>query len=128
ALAYPGEPGRLVLLRRVIAQSCPARVKVVLRPRADYDRTAVRRWHCEDGVWSATAGPLRLRWSGAVAAQPSGPGTLAMQLDVAPGRHHDFVLEIADGRLADRPPSAETLWEATFDEWRRAVPALDSVR
>ena len=35
ALAFPGDPHRLVLLRQVVATSRPARVQVVLQPRAD---------------------------------------------------------------------------------------------
>ena len=35
ALAFPGDPHRLVLLRRVVGVKGPARVRVVLDPRAD---------------------------------------------------------------------------------------------
>lgn len=127
ALAYPGEPNRVVLLRRVVAQ-CTARLRVLLCPRADYDRTPVRRWRCDDGVWSGTAGPLRLRWSGAAAARPIGGGAIAMELDVAAGDHHDMVLEIGDGGLPDRPPAPDAAWLATATEWRRAVPQFDALR
>ncbi len=128
ALAYPGEPGRVVLLRRIVALTCTARLAVVLRPRADYDRAGVRRWRCADGVWSGVAGGLRLRWSGAATARPNGAGTLAMDIDVPAGRHHDLVLEMADTELPDRPPAADVTWRATSAAWSRAVPVLDAVR
>ncbi|HZC72557.1 MAG TPA: glycoside hydrolase family 15 protein [Jatrophihabitans sp.] len=127
ALGYPGEGNRVVLLRRVIAQ-CPARLRVLLWPRADYDRSAVRRWRCDDGVWSGTTGPLRIRWSGAAAARPVGGGALAMELDVAAGEQHDLVLEIVDGEFTDRPPEPDAAWLATATAWGRAVPEFDAVR
>ena len=128
ALCYPGEPGRLVLLRRVLGTDCPAPVDVLLRPRADYDQLPVRRWRNDDGVWSGTAGSLRLRWSGVPEARPLGGGALGAQLDVPKGEHRDLVLEIGDGALPDGLPTPAELWEATSAAWHGTVPPLDTVR
>ncbi len=69
ALAFPGEPGRLVLLRRVMACNGTARVCVRLQPRADYDRRPLRQVHQDEaGTWTGRVGDLYLRWSGAVGA------------------------------------------------------------
>jgi alpha,alpha-trehalase len=127
ALAYPGDPDRAVLLRRVVAGTDPARIDVLLRPRGDYDQQAVRRWSRDSGVWSGRAGPLRLRWTGAASAGPCGAGGLAMELRLEPGEHHDLVLEIAAGELPDQPPSPDALWQATAAAWVADVPDLDDV-
>jgi hypothetical protein len=125
ALAYPGRPDYVVLLRRLVAVDCPARADVLLRPRADYDQAPVRRWREVDGLWLGSAGGLRLRWSGAAAARPVGGGALGMRLDLPVGEHHDLVLEIATGELPDRPPPAEAAWHDTQAAWQRALPALE---
>jgi hypothetical protein len=125
ALAYPGRADYLVLLRRVVASTCPARVHVLLRPRADYDQSPVRRWRLDGGLWLGSAGGLRFRLSGAAAATAAGAGTLAMPLDVPLGEHHDLVLEIAAGELPDRPPTPEQAWHRTQTGWLQAMPEMD---
>jgi hypothetical protein len=128
ALAYPGDAERAVVLRRVIAADCAARVDVLLCPRADYDQQAVHRWRCVDGVWTGQAGGLRLRWSGAADAKPVGGGALMLSLDVPAGEHHDLVLEISAGELPDRPQPAEAAWHDTETAWHDARPAFPAVR
>jgi GH15 family glucan-1,4-alpha-glucosidase len=127
ALAYPGDPDRVVLLRRVRPVDAPARLDVMLRPRADYDRKAVTDWSREGDVWTGRAGPLRLRWSGARGARPRHSDALGLHIELEPGEEHDLVLEISDGALPDELPDAHALWEATRSAWERAVPALDNV-
>jgi alpha,alpha-trehalase len=127
ALAYPGDRDRLVLLRRVVAADAGARVNVVLRPRAEYDRTPVEEWRRQGDVWTARAGGLELRWSGASGAHPCGADALALDIELEAGRHHDLVLEIASGRLPGQVPDADATWRATETAWARAVPALDHV-
>ncbi|HKC27106.1 MAG TPA: glycoside hydrolase family 15 protein, partial [Jatrophihabitans sp.] len=128
ALAYPGEANRLVLLRRIEAIDCRAQMDVTLQPRPDYDTAGVRRWVCHDGVWTATAGGLRIRWTGAARAEPSGPGTLRLHVDLERGSHHDLVLEISAADLPDHPPAPDLVWDATINAWQHAVPHLDGVR
>lgn len=135
ALAMPAEPGRAVLLRRLELVSGTAEMSVVLHPRAGYGEEPVRapRSH-DDGTWTARAGPVHLRWSGAPAARPhtDGHGGHRLVLEVSlteRGSHHDLVLELADGAasLPSGPPSAGQCWEATDFQWHQAVPAMEGL-
>ena len=129
ALAFPGEPGRAVVLRRIRAVDGPARVRVVLDARAGFGahRTSSLR-RGDDGVWTGRSGALNLRWTGGGHAEPGGGGyaehVLAMELDLAAGEHHDLVLELSEQALPDAPPDADQAWEATAYAWRAAVPEL----
>ncbi|WP_055490892.1 glycoside hydrolase family 15 protein [Streptomyces sp. TP-A0356] len=125
ALAFPGEPGRLVLLRQLCAVDGPAHVRVVLDPHADYGRGPLTSAHrSEDGAWYLNSGHHRLRWQGAARAVARGQG-LATEIELKPGERHDLVLECADAPLPRTPPRAEQAWVATQEAWRQAVPALD---
>ncbi|WP_016909077.1 glycoside hydrolase family 15 protein [Streptomyces xiaopingdaonensis] len=123
ALAFPGDPGTAVLLRRVEAVDGPAEVRVRLDVGADFASVPLEGLAVEDGVWSARAGPLHVRWSGATAAGPGREGTLA----VPAGGSHDLVLELSGSPLGRRLPSADRAWEATEHQWRRSAPAFDAV-
>ncbi len=129
ALAFPGDPSRLVLLRRVTGRTGTARVQVVLQPRADYDRRPLRQLRQgTDGSWTGRAGSLYLRWSGAVAgATVRGGSRLELALTVARGRHADLVLEVSDQPLPGQPPDPDLTWRATETSWQDSVPALDNV-
>ncbi|WP_328727861.1 glycoside hydrolase family 15 protein [Streptomyces griseoaurantiacus] len=125
ALAFPGDPHRLVLLRRLRAVDGPARLSVVLAPHADYGRAPLeppRR--TGRGVWELRTGGLRLRWQGPESAVPGADG-LTAEVDLAEGEGLDLVLECSDVALPREAPRAQDLWRATEDAWRRAVPALD---
>jgi hypothetical protein len=128
ALAFPGDPGRAVLLRRIMAVRGTARVGVHLEARAGYGAEPLTEVERESGLWTARSGPLRFRWQGASAARPSRGRTrrhLFMELSVPEGEHHDLVLEVATGALPPEPVDAGTAWDATEAAWRSAVPALD---
>jgi hypothetical protein len=114
ALAFPGEPHRLVLLRRVVAESGPASVQVVLEPRAEYDQQSLRDLRREpDGSWTGRAGTLYLRWSGRVAdARASGGTRLEIDLVVPAGQTADLILELSDRPLIDNRPDASDAWRA----------------
>jgi alpha,alpha-trehalase len=128
ALAFPGDPHRAVLLRRVIALDAPARVTVLLRPRGDYERTPMSDLRRTDGVWTASVGELRLRWSGAADARAAEDGgALCLDLSLDAGQAHDLVLELADAPLPERPADADAAWQATEAAWRDAVPRLEQV-
>ena len=101
ALAFPGHPDRAVLLRRVLAVDGPARVQVVLHPRARFDRDALTDAHQRRD------------------------GSLACSLVLAEGDQHDLVLELSTGRPTDSPPSATALWRSTEGAWAEAVPRLE---
>jgi hypothetical protein len=125
ALAFPGEPGRLVLLRQLRAVDGPAHVRTVLDPHGDYGRAAVASAHRgEDGVWHLNTGPHRLRWQGAPSAVAREQGLIA-DLLLNPGECHDFVLECSSSPLPRALPNAEQAWTATEEAWRQTVPALD---
>ncbi|AEW99256.1 glycoside hydrolase family 15 protein [Streptantibioticus cattleyicolor] len=127
ALAFPGDPHRAVIMRRLSAPDRPVRVRVLLEPAAGFGQDPLRRLRCDDdGVWSGHTGDLRVRWSGGARARPEGAkgSRLVMDLTVEPGRHHDLVLEIGDQALPSAPPRPGECWQATEDAWRRAVPDL----
>ncbi len=126
ALAYPGDPDTVVILRRIIATHGTARVRALLSVRPGFGEHSMSEVHREDGVWTATAGPLSLRWSGAEHAKhDEDDGWLAAQIEVEQGGHHDLVLEISRQALGGSPPDPSRLWDATQNAWRRAVPDLE---
>jgi alpha,alpha-trehalase len=132
ALAYPGDPHRVVVLRRIIAGNSPATVQVCLDPRAGFGRSGVRELHVDDnGRWTGRAGGLYVRWSGAgpqVQSHRRGRSArLTVGLTVPPGQHHDLVLEMSDEPLGDPLASPDDLWRATEAAWERAAPPLRQV-
>jgi alpha,alpha-trehalase len=130
ALARPAVPGRVVLLRRLLAVDRRARVQITLAPRAGFGREPLEAVRCEDGVWVGRTGRLAVRWAGAGGARVVGTppaAHLAIELVLPPGAEHDLTLEIADGALADPPPDPATAWAATERAWADSVPALSGL-
>lgn len=130
ALAFPGDPGRVVLLRQVIAVDGDARMRVVLDPRAGFGRHGSHGVAAGDGIWSGRSGPLRWRWQGGGGARPArsphGHGDLlTLDLTVPAGNRHDLVLEISEGALPERLPDPADTWRATEASWARERPALE---
>ncbi|MBG0737954.1 glycoside hydrolase family 15 protein [Paeniglutamicibacter antarcticus] len=127
ALAFPAEPGRAVILRRVMAVEGDAKVRVILDPRAGFGHHGVRSLARENGIWTGRTGSLRMRWMGADDARPSAGGTgpaLSLDLTLKAGEHHDFVLELSEEALPDELVVPDTAWEATESAWRSTVPDL----
>ena len=126
ALAFPGDPDRAVLLRRIIATHGDAHVRVCLDARAGYGQHRLSDLDHGIGAWTGKTGRLRLRWSGGERARPgSGPAgqhVLAMDLTLPAGSHHDLVLELSERALPDQPPDPEQAWESTERTWREGVP------
>lgn len=125
ALGLPGRRECAVLLRRVTALDGPARVRVVLDPRPEFGARGLRSPRLgEDGVWRGRAGSVQLAWQGGAEADsvPDGHGARALVLDLelAPGEQHDFVLVLGD----DSPPPASLAWAATETGWQARVPEL----
>ncbi len=119
ALAFPGDPHRVVLLRRIEAIEREARMRVRLELGDGFGRRSLRGLRrADDGTWTGHTGDLRVRWTGA------GDG-LDFDLTVPAGGHHDLVLEISDQRLPD-PVDAGELWQATEHAWHTAVPELEN--
>lgn len=122
ALAHPGDPHRLVLLRRVSAtQQVPIRIDLQLA--GDFGATPMTdRRHEDNGDWTWRLGPLYVRWSGA----PDGrwrQDRFLGQLTARPDRHQDLLLEISDQPLPE-PPDAHTLWHTTEERWRQDQPDM----
>jgi len=125
ALAFPGDPRLAVVLRRVIAVDGDAEVEVRFDARAGFGQHQLVDLRNENGIWTARTGPIHLRYVGAAQAQRTRGGGLAFRLQVPAGQHHDFVLELAEGRLPSRPVVPSTAWESTERAWRECVPTLD---
>ncbi|MCQ4042656.1 glycoside hydrolase family 15 protein [Streptantibioticus rubrisoli] len=129
ALAFPGDPHRAVVLRRLLAHDNRTRVAVDLRPCAGFDRSPLSDLVREDdGVWTGRAGDLWLRWSrGCGPATPTGADgcALAMELTLEAGSAHDLVLEISDQALPGSLPDPDVCWRATEAAWRQAVPSME---
>ncbi len=121
ALAMPARPRGAVLLRRVEAVDGPARLQVTLDVRAAFGQQKMEDLRRSRGCWTGRSGTIRLRWSGAARARPGDDGRLTMTLNLAPGAHHDFMLELADQPLGARPDAEET-WQATTAAWSAVVP------
>jgi alpha,alpha-trehalase len=132
ALAFPGDPGRVVVLRQILARDCPAEVKVILDARAGFGRSGLRSVSRDDhGAWTGRAGDLHLRWSGDVAGarvrRAGQASVLSMTLTVPPGESRDLVLELSAEPLPDEPADAVSAWRTTQERWAQAAPTLDKV-
>jgi GH15 family glucan-1,4-alpha-glucosidase len=126
ALAYPADPHRVVLLRRVRAIDAPRRLDVRLRPTAGFDATGLSDTHRRDGVWTGRVGELYLRWQGVGDARRHDHGRhWEGVLELAREEVRDLVLEVSDRPLPDELPSADDLWSGTEAQWQRSVPPLD---
>ncbi|WP_434616917.1 glycoside hydrolase family 15 protein [Arthrobacter sp. A5] len=121
ALAYPGDPDRAVLLRRIRAVLGQAAVRMTLDARANFGRHKMSRLSCEDGVWTAKTGALRVRLSGAAEAKVVN-GALELYLELPEGDQHDLVLEISGRELPAAPALADASWSATENAWQQGVP------
>jgi GH15 family glucan-1,4-alpha-glucosidase len=130
ALAFPGDIKHAVLLRQVVAVDAPARIRVRLDPHAEYGHASLDDLHCGGGIWTARTGRVNLRWQGGADARPlpgSDEQTLGLELKLAAGERHDFVLELSEHPLPDEPVSANQAWATTQDVWHSSVPDLDHV-
>lgn len=121
ALAFPGEPGRAVILRRIIARDGDARVHVGCDPRPGFG--ACRPQFHSTG--EAACGGLYFRWSDAWEARNA--NGLELDLTVPAGTHHDLILEISDRPLRQGPSDPADAWAATERAWARAVPHLRTI-
>ncbi|MFJ9948333.1 glycoside hydrolase family 15 protein [Kitasatospora sp. NPDC091207] len=123
ALAHPGDPHRAAVLRRILAVDGDAHLDVDLRPAAGFGAHRLCQVRQDgQGRWTARAGELYLRWSGAPDARSSDAG-LHTTVRLESGAGHDLVLEISD-RPLPRPEPADVLWRSTEAAWETRVPAL----
>jgi hypothetical protein len=124
ALAFPGDPHRLVLLREVHAVEGDTEIQVRLDPRAGFGGSPMREVSREHGCFTARVGPLYLRWSGCEDARHTDHG-LETSLMMRRGERRDFVLELSDRPLEGHPANASRAWEVTEHQWHAHVPGLE---
>ena len=121
ALAFPGDPHRLVLLRRIEAGEKPVELNALLRLSADFGKTPMDKPHQDpEGRWESRVGGLYLRWSGAPDAHWD-EHALRGVFVVEAGRHHDVILEVSDQPLPD-PVDPGRAWSSTENAWHAAIP------
>jgi alpha,alpha-trehalase len=131
ALAFPGDPDRVVLMRQLMAVCGDARAQLVFAPAAGFGCHGMSNLTRDDrGCWHAWAGDLRVRVSGAAHAtptrHPSGIESLQAELKVPEGAVHDLVVELSNTTAAEPLPDADSLWASTENSWRTAIPAMSS--
>ncbi|MGI8523876.1 MAG: glycoside hydrolase family 15 protein [Nocardioides sp.] len=124
ALAFPGDPDRVVLLRRIEATAGTAHVQVQLECRANFGARAMTvRRNADDG-WQGRTGDLTYRWSGAPGHTNLREDRLGFDLVVEEGESYDLVLEISRMLLPARPPDPVAAWAQTERSWRDSAPDL----
>ena len=126
ALAFPADPHRVVILRRIEAVDGPARMHVLLDVRAGFGRGKMTGLSRGDGRWTGRSGAIRFRWSGAARARRTADG-LALTLSLPVGGHHDLVLELSDRPLDGTAPDPARAWAATEESWSSVVPGCDDL-
>lgn len=126
ALAFPGDPDRVILLRQVRAVDAPADVDVRLKPRGDYDRHPLRNVEHQDGRWRGRCGALHLRFS-------CGPGgrrrddEVHLHMHLERGERRDLILELSERPLPDEQVDPVHTWRATEASWSGEAPPFDGV-
>src|SRR6185312_4764099 len=128
ALAFPGDPHRAVLLRRLLAPDADAQVRLLVDPRGNYDRAPATWERTGPGVWTGRTADLRLRLSGlrGRSRRTRHPApALCWDLKVAAGQQLDIVLEISDRELPDDVPDADGAWRITETTWHGVGAGLD---
>lgn len=125
ALAFPGEPGKVTVLRRVEQLAGESAVRVNCAPRWDYGRRKPQELRRDDdGRWHAKLGGLHMRLTGAEAAEPDSDAALHAVLQLPPDTYHELVLELSTQPLGE-PPDPDRLWQATEDSWHAEVPEFE---
>lgn len=125
ALAFPAEPNRAVVLRRVSAQAGTARVRVTLDPQTGFGRESARDLSQDDeGRWNGRTGTVHFCWSGGAKAKRGAEG-LELELVLEEGELHDLVLVLALGAHDPEPPEPDVAWSGTETAWQERIPELE---
>ena len=127
-LAFPGDPDRVVLLRRVTSPETRQDVDLVLAPRPRFGRDHLRDVHRHGRTWTATNGNVWMRWQGPEGAHLRTEGAdpeWRGRVQVVPAEPVDLVLELATRPFDDQPVEADTAWDATAEAWAREPPNLE---
>lgn len=126
ALAFPGDPDRIVLLRRIEATLGVTHVQVALELRAEFGHRTMTFARTQDGYWHGHSGDLTYRWTGATEHAHVEDGRLVLDLVVPSGESRDLVLEISKTVLPEDLPDPHQLWDRTERAWRDGVPDLST--
>lgn len=126
ALAFPGDPHTAVVLRRIVAVDGDAQVRVRLAVRAGFGTYPMTVEDRRDDGFTATSGPIRMRWHAGCEFTFAADGTAEAVITVAAGSTHDLVLELGDRALPVPRLDADDAWRATEDAWHHAVPAFEN--
>ena len=130
ALAMPGRPHTVVVLRRIEAIRGDAHLNARLAPTAEFGRRHLRDLQLDatSGTWRGIVGSLRVRWSGAAGAkvtdEDSATRSLVTGFSLREGETVDLVLELSIRDLAPRPPIASEVWADTEQAWAQSIPHL----
>lgn len=119
ALAFPGDTDTAVILRRVEAITGTVTLDVTCAVSGDYGRANAPELHRNDAVWHGRVGEVEFAWWGGGTARRNTFGELHLELELAAGEVHDFVLKLGG---SDTPIDPETAWTATEAAWHAAVP------
>jgi hypothetical protein len=129
ALAYPGDPDRVVLLRRFDAVDAPTHIEVLLELCGEFGSAPVRDLACTRGVWTGHLGGLDVRLSGLPRARRTGTGhrrdQLAASFALPKDGRCDLVLEVARRPITAPPIDVDQAWKTTEAAWKAAVPEFD---
>ena len=131
ALAYPGDPHRAVLMRRLIAVRGDTCATLTFAPASGFGHHGMAQPVRDDrGRWHTECGPLHITLHGAAHAtatrDEAGIAALRCDLKLAEGGHHDVVVALSDQASADLLPDPDTLWAATEKAWEATLPAFDN--
>lgn len=126
ALAFPGEPDRVVLLRRIEATLGAAHVQVALDVRAEFGARTMTIVRSHDGQWLGHSGEVTYRWTGATQHAQVEDGRLVLDLVVPAGESRELVLEISKKPPPQRLPDPNRLWERTERAWLDGVPDMST--
>ncbi|WP_158021521.1 glycoside hydrolase family 15 protein [Mycolicibacterium chubuense] len=131
ALAYPGDPRRAILLRRLVAVQGDACATLTFAPAYGFGRYGMEQLaRDEHGRWHAHCGPLRLTVHGVADATvtdgEAGIPALRCDLKVAEGDHHDVVVELSDQSGTAPLAHPDALWAATESAWEATLPRFDA--
>jgi hypothetical protein len=129
ALAYPGDPDRVVLLRRFDAVDAPTRIDVLLELCGEFGSAPVRDLTCTAGVWTGHLGDLDVRLSGLARARRTGSGhhrdRLEASLALPKDGRCDLVLEVGRRPITAPPIDVDQVWKTTEAAWKAALPEFD---
>ena len=123
ALAFPGDPDRVVLLRRLEAPRADARARIRMECRAAFGSEPMELRPAGDAMFVGRTGELHLRWTLTPGLTPVPDGdSWRLEVEVPHGRHLDLVLEISTRELEAGRPDPDALWAATEQAWKESAP------